>query len=113
MQKYYILNEIQQYKALKDIQAGQTIVFDMPPFCSGDYSAKVEQDEAGLYIYKRDAWFTGCRDLYVIDREKEGQAMTKKEVIESVKRWFQLYMGFDTPEKMLKDFTETTGIKTK
>lgn len=49
---------------------GDTIVYEMPPFCSGDYTAEVHADEDGdLYIDKSDNWYKGCRDFFVVSRE--------------------------------------------
>lgn len=64
MKKYYITNEIVEYN-LTDIGEGDTIVFEMPPFCSGDYSAKVYKDDIGLYIDHEDKFFEGCRDFSI------------------------------------------------
>jgi autotransporter-associated beta strand protein len=44
---------------------GDTIYFEMPPFCSGEYSARVEKDENGLYILKKDNFFLGCRSYSI------------------------------------------------
>lgn len=38
------------------------IVFEMPSFCSGDYTAKLYRDELGIYIDAKDNYFKGCRD---------------------------------------------------
>src|SRR5688572_6031623 len=45
-----------------DWKEGDTIYFEMPSFCSGEYSAKVYGDGIGLYIKKEDNFFEGCRD---------------------------------------------------
>lgn len=43
------------------------IVFDMPPFCSGNYEAIIHKDDNGLYIKKSEAYFDGCRDFSVVE----------------------------------------------
>lgn len=60
MKKYSLINI--DYK----FQEGDTIIFEMPPFCSGDFTAKVYRDpDFGLYIDKKNNYFKGCRDFYV------------------------------------------------
>lgn len=46
------------------LQAEDIIEFEMPGFCSGDYSAEVLSDEFGLYIYSKYNYFKGCRDYF-------------------------------------------------
>lgn len=60
MNKYYIVNE-----NIEGVEEGDTVYFEMPPFCSGEYEAKVYKDEKGLYINKEDNFFEGCRDFRV------------------------------------------------
>ena len=53
------------------LKEGDTIIFEMPPFCSGDYSAEVKRDpDFGLYIDQKDNHFEGCRDFDI--RRKDG-----------------------------------------
>jgi hypothetical protein len=48
-------------------EEGDQIIFEMPPFCSGEYGAIVKKDEKfGLYIDDDDNYFEGCRDFYVM-----------------------------------------------
>lgn len=56
---------------------GHTIIFEMPPFCSGDYEAKIHNDELGLYINSEDNYFPtfdgkywsgGARDWQVVKK---------------------------------------------
>lgn len=63
MEKYYIVNE-----EVKNVEKGDIIRFNMPPFCSGEYLALVEEDEKGLYIDKKNqGYFEGSRgDVQVI-----------------------------------------------
>ena len=47
------------------------LVFDMPSFCSGDYTAKIHLDNDGdAYIKKSKSYYSGCRDVYVISNDK-------------------------------------------
>jgi hypothetical protein len=65
MKKYYITNEINQFNLGTDLE-GKTIVFEMPPFCSGDYEAKIYKDEVGFYIdHSSHGYFKGCRDFNI------------------------------------------------
>lgn len=49
-----------------EFEEGDEIVFEMPSFCSGDYTATVHRDpKFGLYIDNKDNYFKGCRDFYV------------------------------------------------
>ena len=59
-EKFYLVNIDDDFKE------GNTIVFEMPSFCSGDYEAKVMKDEKGLFIPKKDNYFEGCRDYEVL-----------------------------------------------
>lgn len=61
-EKYYLVNEEIDPD---DVKEGDTIYFEMPPFCSGEYEAKVYKDEGGLYIKKEDNFFKGCRDFRI------------------------------------------------
>lgn len=45
---------------------GDTLVFDMPSFCSGDYTATIHLDNDGdPYIDKKYNYYEGCRDLFI------------------------------------------------
>ena len=71
MKKIY-LNQIFQNDVafLKKCEEGDIIEFEMPPFCSGDYQAKIYKDELGLYINKKDNYFDSCRDYYLIKQKQ-------------------------------------------
>lgn len=61
--RFYISEWFDKKKEFKD---GDVVVFDMPPFCSGDYSAKVYIDNDGdPYIKRSLNFYDGCRDLYI------------------------------------------------
>jgi hypothetical protein len=48
-----------------------TLVFDMPPFCSGDYSAKIYLDNDGdPYIDEDEDYSDGCREMFVVKNYK-------------------------------------------
>jgi hypothetical protein len=64
MGKYYITNEIAEFK-LKNLKDGQKIIFEMPPFCSGDYQAIIKKDVNGFYIDSDNNYFKGCRDFEI------------------------------------------------
>lgn len=50
-----------------EFEEGDEIIFEMPSFCSGDYTAIVHHDpKFGLYIQNKNNYFEGCRDFYVI-----------------------------------------------
>lgn len=60
--KHYLMN-------LNSIfNEGDKIIFEMPSFCSGDYSATVLKDENGLFIPKSDNFFKGCRTFEIIPK---------------------------------------------
>lgn len=63
MKKFYLIN-LEEYDVL-DVKEGDVIVFEMPPFCSGDYEAVVMKDNRGLYIHKDNNHFDGCRDYEI------------------------------------------------
>jgi len=49
-----------------ELKEGDTVIFEMPPFCSGDYKAKVFVDNDGdSYIDKKENYYKGCRDFYI------------------------------------------------
>lgn len=64
MEKTY-LHTIMDDKDLDELEDGNTIYFEMPPFCSGDYEAIIMKDVHGLYIYKSDDYFNGCRNFEI------------------------------------------------
>ncbi len=68
MVKYYLANVLKDVKEnyRKKFKAGKVIFFEMPPFCSGDYTAKIYKDELGLYINKEDNYFKGCRNFTIL-----------------------------------------------
>lgn len=69
MIKQYLIQIFQQDKKfLKEAKEGDIIDFDMPPFCSGDYTAKIYKDNNGLYIKKEDNYLSGCRDYVLINK---------------------------------------------
>jgi hypothetical protein len=54
-----------------NFEEGDQIVFEMPPFCTGEYGAIVKKDEKfGLYIEDDDNYFEGCGDFYVMRNGK-------------------------------------------
>lgn len=67
MRKFYLSNIIQDLKPkYQDMfKEGRTIHFEMPPFCSGDYTARIYRDNMGLYIKNSENWFKGARDFAV------------------------------------------------
>lgn len=64
MKKFSLINIEKDFGF--NFQEGDEIVFEMPPFCSGDYAAIVKKDDNfGLYIDSDSNWFNGCRDFFV------------------------------------------------
>lgn len=64
MKKDYLVQILQDNEAfLRKLKEGDIIEFEMPSFCSGDYSAEVFKDESGLYINRANNFFSGCRDF--------------------------------------------------
>lgn len=64
MEKFSLINIANDFNF--KFQEGDEIIFEMPSFCSGDYTAVVYKDESfGLYIDADCNWFEGCRDFYV------------------------------------------------
>jgi len=53
-----------------EVKAGDKLIFDMPPFCSGDYEAKVKEDQLGLYVKSKDCWFEGYRNYWFYKKEE-------------------------------------------
>lgn len=65
MAKFSLINIEQDFDF--KFQEGDEIIFEMPPFCSGDYQAVVKKDpDFGLYIEEDDNYFNGCRDFSVL-----------------------------------------------
>ena len=66
--KFYLANILKDInkKYYKDFKEGKTIYFEMPPFCSGDYKAKIHKDKLGLYIDSDDNYFNSCRGWEVL-----------------------------------------------
>ena len=53
-------------------EVGDRVVFDMPAFCSGDYSAKIHLDADGdAYIKKSESYYRGCRGVYIQSKSKK------------------------------------------
>lgn len=49
---------------------GDTLLFEMPPFCSGDYTAKIYLDTDGdPYIEKSKDFYKGCRDYFIQQKD--------------------------------------------
>jgi hypothetical protein len=64
MGKFSLINIEKDFEF--NFQEGDQIIFEMPPFCSGEYGAVVKKDEKfGLYIDDDDNYFEGCRDFEV------------------------------------------------
>lgn len=62
MEKYSLINIQEKYGI--EFQEGDEIIFEMPPFCSGDYATIVKKDpKFGLYVEYQ--WFEGCRDFQI------------------------------------------------
>ena len=53
LEKNHIVNTI-----FSKIKEGDYLYLEMPAFCSGEYKSKIEKDEIGFYINKKD--FHGC-----------------------------------------------------
>jgi hypothetical protein len=65
MGKFSLINVAQDFQMT--FQEGDQIIFDMTPFCSGEYGAIVKSDkDFGLYIDEDDNYFEGCSDFTVI-----------------------------------------------
>lgn len=62
-QRVYIDEWLKKDEKAKE---GDTLIFNMPPFCSGEYSAEVYVDSEGdAYINKEDSYYDGCRSLFL------------------------------------------------
>lgn len=85
MKKDYLIQVLQNHpKFLKSLSEGDTIEFEMPPFCSGDYEAKVYKDQHGLYIDRENNFFTGCREFS--KKKVRSRALTKNGVYKKIPR---------------------------
>lgn len=52
-----------------NFEAGDTIEFEMPQFCSGDYIAEIYIDSEGdAYIDKSNDYYKGCRDFDLVKK---------------------------------------------
>lgn len=65
---------------LNKLKKNDFIYFDMPPICTGSYSAKVKEDEKGLYIDKKDDYFVTCVDWRVNQPFWRDEYLTKEEL---------------------------------
>jgi hypothetical protein len=67
-QGYCILSN---FISTKDIEVNDQIIFDMPAFCSGDYTFKVSMHEQhGLILLDAPTEiFKGCRNFRIIKHE--------------------------------------------
>jgi hypothetical protein len=64
MAKFSLINIQEDFNF--NFQEGDQIVFEMPPFCTGEYKATVKKDpDFGLYINSDDNCFKSCRDFVV------------------------------------------------
>ena len=63
----------------KTLYSGDVLVFEMPSFCSGDYSAQVFFDEDGdPYIHKDYNFYDGCRNFYIMKNDEVDQNLNQK-----------------------------------
>lgn len=54
-----------------EFNEGDTVNFEMPSFCSGEYTAMVYLDnDNDPYIKKSDDYSDGCRDYFLIKKEE-------------------------------------------
>lgn len=70
---------------------GDTIIFEMPPFCTGDYTATVYIDNDGdPYITKSDDYIESCRGLTIKSISQNPTKIIDKEqlVTEFTSAWF-------------------------
>lgn len=64
MSKYSLINEVGNF------EEGDQIIFEMPPFCSGEYGAIVKRDSNfGLYIDEDNNYFKGCIDYEIVKQK--------------------------------------------
>ena len=55
---------------IQEFNEGDVLDFEMPPFCSGDYSTPIYLDTDGdPYIHKDEEYFKGCRNYYIIPKD--------------------------------------------
>ena len=55
----------------QEFNEGDRLYFEMPSFCSGDYSAKIYLDTDGdPYIKKSKSYYYGCRDLFISHKKE-------------------------------------------
>lgn len=67
--RFYIKKLFKKGQKFND---GDILVFDMPPFCSGDYSTVIHLDNDGdPYIDKSESYYEGCRDYYIRKQTKK------------------------------------------
>lgn len=55
---------MKNYISSEEFKEGDIIYFEMPPFCSGEYSAKVKKDDIGLY-FEGNNYMKSCRDYRI------------------------------------------------
>ena len=62
-----VIKNLNQFCTYLKLKEGQQITFDMPGFCSGDYTFKVIKDETGLLTLKDapEKIFKGARSWHV------------------------------------------------
>ena len=54
------------FKKDQQFNDGDILQFEMPPFCSGEYSTRIYLDTDGdPYINKSESFYNGCRDFYI------------------------------------------------
>lgn len=69
--KQYLIQLFQEdLNLLKNAKESDVIDFDMPSFCSGEYSAVIYKDENGLYINKKDNFLNSCRNYTLIKKNQ-------------------------------------------
>ncbi len=52
-------------------EQGDKLIFDMPPFCSGNYTAKIYLDNDGdAYIKKSKDYSSGCNNVFILHKNK-------------------------------------------
>lgn len=68
MKKYYITNHIQYFSVedIANLRDGAKIIFEMPSFCSGDYTGIIYKDDLGYYINAENNWFSGARGYKIV-----------------------------------------------
>lgn len=77
--KQYLIQLFQEDPdLLKNAKEKDIIFFEMPSFCSGEYSAVIYKDEKGLYINKKDNFLKGCRNYTLIKKTKTNELFRKQ-----------------------------------